>query len=171
MDYTIRLATEDDTLGLSRLKYQMWEENYRGIYPEWKFEQYDEDEQQEKFNHLILDPNIQLFVVELDTKLIGYMSFGTPYRTFGDYQQEIGLLYLLRKYHHHGIGKELFMLAKKAIKDKGYTEFFVSCNKYNQLGRTFYEKMGGVIIHEDLDDEDRSTVQVKFHFDIEADVI
>ena len=171
MDYTIRLATEDDALELSRLKYQMWEENYRGIYPERKFENYDEEEQKEKFNHLILDSGIHLYVVEFDSKLIGYMSFGTPYRQFKDYQQEIGVLYLLKKYHHMGIGRKLFLLAKESIKNSGYTKFFVSCNKYSKLGRAFYEKMGGVLVHEDFDQEDLSTVQVKFHFDIGDDVI
>ena len=45
---------------------------------------------------------------------------------------------------------------------KEYDEFFISCNKYNYNARKFYEKMGGILIHEDDDNEDKSLVQVKY---------
>ena len=38
MNYTIRLATEKDCDTLSRLKQQVWDETYRGIYSDEKID-------------------------------------------------------------------------------------------------------------------------------------
>ena len=55
----------------------------------------------------------------------------------------------------------------EGIKFNGVDRFFISCNKYNVGALKFYERMGGKIVHVDEDnDEDKSLVQVKFHFDI-----
>ena len=94
------------------------------------------------------------------------MSCGVPIRPFEDYEQEIGLLYLLKEYRGNGIGSELFDLATEVITIAGYDRFFISCNKYNEPAKKFYEKMGGKLVHEDLDNEDKSIPQVKYHYDI-----
>lgn len=52
------------------------------------------------------------------------------------------------------------------IKSNGYSEFFISCNKYNTNARKFYEKMGGKLIAEDEDNDNKRIVQVKYYYDI-----
>ena len=94
------------------------------------------------------------------------MSCGMPYRPYKDYKQEIGLLYLLKEYQKKGIGKELFNIAYNEIKENGYNEFFISCNKYNTNAQEFYKKMGGIIDKIDDDNLDKSIPQVKFIYKI-----
>lgn len=48
------------------------------------------------------------------------MDCGVPYRPYKDYQQEMGLLYLLKEYQRKGIGKRLFNIAANKIKESGY---------------------------------------------------
>ena len=94
------------------------------------------------------------------------MDCGVPYRLYKDYQQEIGLLYLLKEYQRKGIGKKLFNIATNKIKENGYNEFFICCNKYNINAKKLYKKMGGII--DEIDDEniDKSIPQVKFIYKI-----
>ena len=166
MEYIIRLATEKDCVELSRLKQHVWNETYRGIYSDEKIDNYDFEKNREKFLNIINNPNITLYVVDVNGKLVGYMDCGVPYRPYKDYQQEIGLLYLLKEYQRKGIGKELFNIATNKIKESGYNEFFICCNKYNINAQEFYKKMGGII--DEIDDEniDKSIPQVKFIYKI-----
>ena len=78
----------------------------------------------------------------------------------------IGLLYLLKSCQGTGLGRKLFNIAYNKIKENGYKEFFISCNKYNYSAQKFYEKMGGKIIRIDEDNEDKSIPQVKFLYKI-----
>ena len=131
MDYIIRLATIKDCDELSNLKQMVWNETYRGIYSDEKIDSFDYKKNSIKFLNIIKNPNVELYVVEDNNKLVGYMDCGIPYRPYKDYKQEIGLLYLLKDYQRKGIGKKLFNIGVNSIKNKGYNEFFISCNKYN----------------------------------------
>lgn len=167
MDCLIRLANKNDAKELSKLKYNVWNTTYRGIYSDEKINNFDFEKNKNKFIDIINNPDIDLYVAEKNNKLIGYMSCGTPLRPYKDYKQEIGLLYILKECQGLGIGKKLFNIAYNRIKEKGYNEFFVSCNKYNIPAQKFYEKMGGKIIHIDDDNKDKSIPQVKFLYKVD----
>lgn len=162
MEYKIRKTTKNDVEELSRLKQIMWMQTYRGIYSDDVIDNFDYEKHKNKFLKLIDNPDINFYVVESDNKLIGYMTYGLPTRPFRDYEQEIGLLYLLKEYQRNGIGRELFNIAFNGIKEKGYKEFFISCNKYNVNAQAFYKKMGGEVIYIDEDNIDKSIPQMYF---------
>ena len=167
MEYELRLATILDCYKLAKIKKEVWETTYRGIYPDSKIDNYDYNIQTNKFKQMVNNKDIYLYIIMVDNKIIGYFDYGKPVsRPYKDYKQEIGLLYLLKKYQNKGLGKEIFMFAKRKIKENGYNNFFVSCNKYNYKAQKFYEKMGGKIINIDKDNKDRSLPQIKYHFDI-----
>ena len=132
MEYDIRLAVESDARRLAEVKIACWETTYRGIYPDDKLDNYDVDKNTEKFKNIIKNEDVDLYVVIVEGDIIGYMSCGVPIRPYGDYEQEIGLLYLLKEYRGQGIGRDLYELAREMIKMKGYDRFFISCNKYNE---------------------------------------
>lgn len=166
MDINIRLADFSDSYNLSVLKQRVWRETYTGIYSDSRINNYDYDEKKKKFDNIISNKDVSLYVLEDKGELIGYMSVGVPVRKYLDYEQEIGLLYLRRDYQGLGFGKRLFKLAYNIIKNNGYNKFFISCNKYNTYAREFYLRMGGKLVCEDSDSEEKHLSQVKFHFDI-----
>ena len=166
MNYKIRLATIDDCEALARLKHDVWKTTYTGIYDDKKINEFDYEKHKGKFMTIVNKPDVYLYVVEDNGKLIGYMDYGVPFRPLGDYEQEIGLLYVSKEYQGKGIGRELFNLAYNKIKEAGYKEFFISCNKYNYPAQKFYEKMGGEIIKIDEDNEDKTIPQVHFLYKI-----
>lgn len=166
MAYTIRLANEKDSLELSKLKKQVWIETYIGIYSNERINNYDFEKNNDKFLNIINNPDIDLYVVEDNDRIVGYMDYGIPSRPYKDYEQEIGLLYLLKDYQGMGIGRELFNIAYNNIKEKGYDVFFISCNKYNTKAQEFYKRMGGIVDQIDDDNIDKSIPQVKFLYKI-----
>ena len=163
---SIREATIKDCYEIAVVKSIVWNTTYRGIYPDAMLDNYDIKRNRETFEKIVANPNISLFIAEDNEKIIGFMDCGEPYRPFQNYKQEIGLLYVLKEYQNQGIGRELFLLGKKTIRKNGYSEFFISCNKYNQNAIEFYKKMGGKVIHIDEDNEDKSIAQIKFHYQI-----
>lgn len=166
MDYKIRIATKNDIKNLAVLKQRLWSETFRGIYSDDLIDKFDYEKEEENFLNIINNDNISLYVVESNKELVGYMDVGVPIRGFDNYEQEIGLLYLRKDFQRRGIGKELFNLGYSEIKNKNYNRFFISCNKYNTNARKFYEKMGGKLIAEDEDNDNKRIVQVKYHYDI-----
>lgn len=166
MEYNIRKATKDDVKNLSILKQKVWDETYRGIYSNDIIDNFDYEKSEENFKSIINNKKISFYVVEMNEELVGYMDVGVPIRKFDNYEQEIGLLYLRKDFQKMGIGKELFALGYNEIKNNGYNKFFISCNKYNTNARKFYEKMGGQLVAEDDDNENKRIVQVKYHYDV-----
>ncbi len=164
---TIRLADVADCQALAKLKLAVWYETYAKIYPQAKFDQYSLSANEAKFKKLVADPNRHLYVVLDGADPIGYMCCGAPIRGFRDFTQEIGLLYLLKKYQRMGLGTALFNLAKDIIGQHHVDRFFVSCNKYNLSAQKFYLKCGGKPIYVDPDNDDHSLPQVKFEYRIE----
>ena len=71
---------------------------------------------------------------------------GTPYKPFRHYEQEVGLLYILKEYQKQGIGKGFFEIARKQIRENGYHEFMVAVNSRNDNAIQFYLAMGGKIV-------------------------
>lgn len=166
MNYKIRLATIEDCEKLAKLKRDVWETTYRGIYPDEKLDNYDYEKNKMSFMDVVNNPEVELYVACDEDKIIGYIDFGVPFRPFKDYKQEIGLFYILKEYQRKGLGRKLFNLAYERMKNNGYKEFFISCNKYNTPAQRFYERMGGEIVHVDEDEENKSIPQIKYLYKI-----
>lgn len=165
-DIYIREAKTSDCGALARLKRRVWEETYRGIYPDEKLDNFDEDAQAQAFADLLVREDVRLFVAEAGDEIIAYMACGAPRRPFGDFKQEIGLLYVRKDHQGQGLGRRLFSLGKAKIAESGAQKFFISCNLYNLPARGFYEKMGGVLAGVFLDGNDKSNAQVKYVYRI-----
>lgn len=160
----IRIAKEEDCKSLSILKREVWESTYRGIYPDEKIDKYNFDLNEDKFKNMIKKQSQKLFVLQDNSDIIGYMSFGEILRPFDNHMHDIGLLYISKEHQGCGLGRKLFEFAQNEFKNQGIDEFIVSCNKYNLPAQNFYKKMGGKIIRIDEDDKDRSIPQIKFQF-------
>ena len=164
---TYRIAEEKDCYEIAKLKGEVWNTTYRGIYSDEVLDNYDVERNKQTFEGIVSSPKIALYVAADGDKIVGFISCGEPYRPFLHYKQDIGLLYILKEYQKMGIGKKLFSIAKDIIKNNGYDEFFVSVNKYNKNAIDFYIAMGGSIIHTDEDKEDKREEQVKVHYTVQ----
>lgn len=161
-----RDASLDDCYEIALLKGAVWDTTYRGIYTDELLDNYDIVHNESIPKKTIVNPDISVCVATDSSRIIGFMSCGKPYRPFLAYKQEIGLLYILKEYQKRGIGRQLFLLGKSRIKTSGFSEFFISVNKYNHNALGFYLAMGGSIVHIDEDSEDKRNAQIKLHYTI-----
>jgi len=161
-----RSAIIDDCHEIAKLKGKVWNTTYRGIYSDNTLDNYNIEKNEQTFKSIINNPKMSLIVAVNQENIIGFISCGEPYRPYLHYKQDIGLFYILKEYQGLGIGKKLFSIAKNQIISDGYSEFFVSVNKYNKNAINFYIAMGGAIIHIDEDIEDKREVQMKLHFNV-----
>jgi len=156
----------EDCYEIAKLKGEVWNTTYRGIYSNEALDNYDVERNKRTFEGIVSSPKISLYIAVNIEKIVGFISFGEPYRPFLHYKQDVGLFYILKEYQKIGIGKKLFSLAKENIRNNGYNEFFVSVNKYNKNAIDFYIAMGGDIIHIDEDMEDKREAQMKIHYTV-----
>ena len=162
----IKEATLDMCRKIAEIKYEVWTTTYKDIYPQSKFDNYDIDAQAKKFEALVLNEDVKLFVGIENNKIVGYMAVGKSNRPYREGVKEIILLYVLKEHQKRGFGKQFFNYAYQILKDEGEREFIISCNKFNKNALAFYEKMGGKIIHIDEDFEDKSQSQIKLLYSV-----
>lgn len=144
-----RLATEEDCLALARLKRQVWNTTYRGIYPDATLDGYDVEKNRLILQTIVASPEIDLYMAEHGERPIALMTCGKPFRPVEPYRQEVGMLYVLREYQRQGVGKQLLSIAAEQARSRGFDAYVVSVNRLNLPAIAFYRALGGQLIHED----------------------
>ena len=61
-DIVYRVAVMEDCHELAKLKCEVWNTTYRGIYPDEKIDNYDVERNKQTFERLIENPNTSLYV-------------------------------------------------------------------------------------------------------------
>lgn len=159
-------AQEKDSMTLAILKKQVWEETYRGIYPNEKIDNFNFESHAEKFKKDIQDKTKQVYLINHENENVGYFCIGTPKYPLGDFEMCINSLYILQKCQRSGIGSKVFEFIKNYCKENKITKFFNGCNYYNTKAQNFYEKMGGILFDKDLNHEDKSEMQVYYKYEV-----
>lgn len=72
----IRKAKKSECIEIAEIKRRVWQSTYRGIYPDSKIDGYDIKEQSEKFEKLVDDKNLLLYVAQEDKDIVAYMCCG-----------------------------------------------------------------------------------------------
>lgn len=144
-----REAVTTDCYELAVLKGKVWNTTYQGIYSQEKLTGYDVEKNKGIFESIVENPEISLYVATDGEEIVGFMTCGKPYKSFREYGQEIGLLYILKEYQRQGIGRVFFGIAKESVAKRDYKEFFLSVNRKNFEAQKFYLAMGGTVLCEE----------------------
>lgn len=144
-----RAAALEDCYEVAVLKGLVWNTTYKGIYSDAALTNYDVDKNRKIFESIVQNPDIELYIAQDGNRIVGLMTCGKPFRPFGDYQQEIGLLYILASHQRRGIGRNFLDMARKHAAVAHCNELMVSVNRQNANAIRFYLAMGGRIIFTD----------------------
>ena len=94
------------------------------------------------------DENVFCYILEKDNKIIGYM-LGVYLSHYEYYNSknfaDLEAIYIHPNYQHLGLGKKLFDLFVKTIKQKNIDKFVIGVLKDNLKARKAYEKWGGIL--------------------------
>ena len=144
-----RKATESDCYEIAKLKGIVWNTTYQGIYSNEALQGYDVEKNEKIIRQIVNNPEIELYVATDDDVIVGFMTCGKPYKPFRHFEQEVGLLYILKEYQRKGIGARFLDIARSQVKEAGCSEFILAVNSKNTNAIRFYLAMGGEIIDSD----------------------
>ena len=143
----VRRAKLGECQELARIKGEVWKTTYRGIYADAALDNYDVEKNTRILEQIWNTPGIELFLAEVDGKIVGLMTCGNLYKPVEGFDQEVGLLYILKEYQRIGIGRKFLNTAAEIVRRNGYDRFLVSVNSRNLDAIRFYERTGGFEIH------------------------
>lgn len=145
----------------------VWEETYRGIYPDEMLDDYDAAFYTERDARRISDPRHSYYLFMDGESCIGYFSFG-PYNfgTYKDFALCLNNLYIRNGYKGLGLGKQAFVVIREYCAEQGIEKFFCGCNAHNHPAIGFYRHMGGIQGDEPQFTENKSDDIIHFEFHI-----
>ena len=152
-------ASENDVMSILNLRKQIWATTYRGIYPDSMIDDFDYAWHTDKEMRRISNPAYATYFITKDEFNIGYLTIRKTDKVI------LQSLYILEEYQHQGIGKFAFKFINKYCKNYGTNSFICHCLPDNKNARLFYEKMGGKLIGEDLDNEESWMNSVIYQFE------
>ena len=130
-DIAYRKATAEDCYAIAELKGIVWNTTYKGIYPDEALTGYDVKKNEQILQRIVNYSEIEIYVATDNDRIVGFMTCGKPYKPFRHYEQEVGLLYILKEYQRQGIGAAFLNIARNQVKDAGYEEFMLAVNSKN----------------------------------------
>ena len=143
MNFHIRKALVEDAIRCAEIHIQAWQETYRGIIPDSYLDSANLDKRIKMWEKIIEDHQLFSIVAEIeDIGVVGYLTAGKNRSPqFSGYGEIMGI-YLLKNYHHKGIGQALFNTGLRLLKEQGQTKVSLWVLKDNPTC-DFYLKMKG----------------------------
>lgn len=141
-----------------QLRNKCWQSTYRGIYPNEMIENFDFDFHLRQDTNRLCDKQYKNFLIKSNSTDVGYMTLKF-YKDFLVIQS----LYLLPNEQRQGIGSMAFQLVRRICIEHKMSYFICYCHPDNTKALTFYSKMGGVVISQEICAESwQNSVCIKF---------
>ncbi len=141
---SIRLAQPSDSKAIAKVHVQSWQETYEGIIPADYLANLSVEQRESMWTEILSSPNPDhVFVAMVDDEVVGFISGGSAREEHG-FDAELYAIYLLKKFHKRGIGKELFNHLKASLRQNGFSGMYLWVLRDNATTE-FYRAMGGKI--------------------------
>ena len=144
---SIRHATQDDALGLSRVFESAWREAYQGIIPGVTLEKMLVRRGPRWWRSTVTRGR-PLAVLDIGHGIGGYVSYGRCRDRSLPADGEIDELYLAPEYQGVGFGRRLFNAVRNDLSDRDTKRVVVWSLADNERACAFYQHMGGRRIKE-----------------------
>lgn len=142
---TIRKASMEDAPLITKTRRLVWEQTYRGIYPDHKLDDYDFAFYMNRDKTLLESPEQHFYLFMDQDDCVGYFSYGpSNYGPYKDFDLCLNSLYLLNGYKGKGFGRMAITQLRNFAAEQGIGRFFCGCNVHNVKAQGFYRHMGGV---------------------------
>lgn len=158
-------ASVADAPLLAKTRKIVWQETYRGIYPDAMLDDYDLEAYTHKDAQRIAEQGNHYYLFLDGDDCVGYFSFGPyHYGTYKDFEICLNHLYIRNGFKEQGLGKQAFAVMRDFCVQEGIDHFFCGCNVNNLPAVSFYRHMGGIQGDEPLQDVPRHDQIIHFEF-------
>lgn len=135
MNFTISKANQNtDFSAIKNVYYQTWTYSYVGIIPQALLDNLDKNNTWHPETRL----HNTLIACNDDKEIVGVCTYGPARRHKYDGYGEVYSLYVLPKFQHLGIGKELLQRALDILQEQ-YSSIYLIVLRDNLHSRAFYE--------------------------------
>lgn len=139
----IRIAEPDDASGLADVHDKSWAEAYLGIIPGAALNRMIGRRGPDWWRRAI-SSGTRILALDFHDSIAGYASFG-PNRASGLHARgEIYELYLAPEYQGLGLGRRLFVAARRELAQQGLDPVVVWSLAENERAIGFYAHLGGI---------------------------
>lgn len=152
------LECEIPTLGV--LRQQAWSVAYRGIYPDDMIDQFDFKWHKERDLQRFHSPNFQHWFIKANDENIGYLTIRTADFVY------LFSLYLLPIAQKLGYGQQAMAFTARFCEEYGKPIFRCHCQPDNTNAMGFYKRMGGHIVEQDFDNDEKWQNTAVFEFSV-----
>jgi putative acetyltransferase len=128
----IRGARRDETETLLRIQREAGVAAFSHVFPQDRFP-FPDDEEREHWKRTLDDPDVEVYIAELDGEPAGSVSVGNGF---------LQTLYVLPEYQGRGIGSSLHDHALDRLRALGADEARLWTLEENEAARRFYERRG-----------------------------
>jgi GNAT superfamily N-acetyltransferase len=144
----VRRATVDDAEAIEWIRVETWRATYRGLLPDGVIDQLRPNAERRRERLRLASPSEINFVAEEGSDIIGY-AFAGPERTHDvEYRGEVYAIYVLPVAQGKGHGRALIRECARELASLGMTSLLIWVLRENQIGRGFYERLGGKTVRE-----------------------
>ncbi len=143
----------------------VWDETYRGIYPDRMIDEYDLENYTNRDRAWMEEPGQRYFLFMDGARCVGYFSYGpSHYDTYKDFALYLNNLYIRKEYKGLGLGRRAFEEIRAYCKNNGFVKFCCGCNAHNSPAMAFYRHMGGIQTDEAVFHENKADDIIHFEF-------
>lgn len=139
----IRLATLADARAIAEIHVLSWQKAYQGIIPDSFLRSLSIERREQFWCQAIEDNTPEVWVAEYASEIVGWVAFGASQDEDADETTgEIEAIYVLPSYWGKGTGRELWLVARRRLIERGFTSATLWVLVENSRAITFYHAAG-----------------------------
>ena len=142
-----RRANIEDVHQLVTVNLETWKSTYGNFMSTELLERRTKDRLVMERNYLeLIKKYNQIYVVEVEGVVIGYISYGPSEMEGYEMHGEVYTFYILEEYQGRGYGSKMLRMAFDDLRNQGYKDVVITCLWDNIDGVNFYKKHGGEVV-------------------------
>lgn len=139
----IRRAVETDALNVARVHVQAWQAAYRGIVPDDYLDSLSIEKREAIWKESIQRGIPELWVADFPLGIVGWVAFGSSRDSDAEAGAgELEAIYVAPEYWATGIGRALWLVAYRRLKELGFSSATLWVLAGNARAIRFYHAAG-----------------------------
>ena len=140
----VRAAQPEDARDIAHAHVRAWQSAYKGIIDDDTLASLDIEQRAQSWRRDLSSPSadVELLVVCVDDRVVGFSSYGTPRDAAEPETGELRAINLHPDYWSQGIGSDLFLEALAGLRRLGYGRAYLWVAHGNDRAIRFYGKHG-----------------------------